>query len=247
MRRGPSVALAVAVASLVASLAFAALRLGGFTPFVITGRSMEPALPVGALTIVQPVDPATLRPGDVITYVIAGRARTHRVVAANADGSFTTKGDANEAADPEPLFFHGRAGIVRAHVPGLGYAVGSWRDYASAGALVTGAICLLLVLVSSRRRPAVALALARTRKGDRAGAIALLRRAVVASPLDRVAHRRLAALLAGAGDPSGAAAEYARFIRVARRQGAHALANEELAYGNAMLGRPRALTLRRVA
>jgi len=41
---------------------------------------------------------------------------------------FSTKGDANQIPDPEPLTFPGRVGVVKVAVPGLGYAV-AWMQY----------------------------------------------------------------------------------------------------------------------
>jgi len=66
---------------------------------------MSPGLPVGAIAFVRPVDPATVEPGDVITFQRAPDAPelvTHRVLAVDASSGvpvFTTKGDANEDAD----------------------------------------------------------------------------------------------------------------------------------------------------
>lgn len=150
--RTPSVALVVATLALAASVAFAVMRFGGFSTFIITGRSMEPAIPVGSVTIVQSVSLATVQVGDIVTFSHAGRVVTHRLVAMELDGTFRTKGDANEVADPEQLTFMGRAGVVRAHIPLVGYALAGWRQYAQAGALVTTSLCLVLVLFSMRRR-----------------------------------------------------------------------------------------------
>lgn len=233
--RRPSAALVVATLALVASVAFAALRFGGFATFIITGRSMEPAVPVGSLIVVQPVDPSTLREGDVVTQVIARQARTHRILVDHGNGMYTTKGDANPVADPERVAFVGRAGLVRATIPLLGYAVGSWRQHAQLAGMLTGLACLVVVLYSLRRRRPLDQALRRSRAGDHAGAIALLRSAVARDPLDRVAHRRLAGALAASGDTAGAAAEYARFIKAARSGSSSDLARAERAYADAIL------------
>lgn len=157
--RTPSVALVVATLALAASVAFAVMRFGGFTTFIITGGSMAPAIPTGSVTIVQSVPPSEVRVGDVVTYSQAGRVVTHRVVEMSSDGSFRTKGDANAVADPERLSFGSRAGVVRANVPLLGYALVGWRQYAQVAALGTMALCLLLALLSLRRsRPVGAFA-----------------------------------------------------------------------------------------
>lgn len=249
MRGGtPSLALVVATLALAASVAFAAMRFGGFTTFIITGGSMAPAIPTGSVSIVQSVPPSEVRVGDVVTYSQAGRVVTHRVVAMLADATFRTKGDANAVADPGRLSFGPRAGVVRAHVPLVGYALAGWRQYAQVAALGTMALCLALALLSLRRRSRLEGARAYSRRGDHARAITLLRAAVARDPLDRVAHRHLAAAFVNAGDPQAAADEYARFVRaVHARKRDHALVSAELAYANAILGRPRGPAMRRVA
>ena len=244
--RTPSVAFVVATLALAASVAFAVMRFGGFSTFIITGRSMEPAIPVGSVTIVQSVAPGAVQVGDVVTFSHGGRVVTHRLVAMESDGTFRTKGDANEVADPEQLTFMGRAGVVRAHIPLVGFALAGWRQYAQAGALVTTTLCLTLALLLMRRRP-LDRALACSRRGDHAGAIAILRSAVARHPLDRVAHRRLAAALTNTGDDAAATDEYARYLRAVRARSENELASEELAYAYATLARPDGLALRSAA
>ena len=81
---------------------------GGSALTVLSG-SMSPGLPVGAIAFVRPVDPAAVVPGDVITFQRAPDAPelvTHRVLAVDDSSGapvFTTKGDANEDADIDPV------------------------------------------------------------------------------------------------------------------------------------------------
>jgi len=81
---------------------------GGSALTVLSG-SMSPGLPVGAIAFVRPVDPAAVEPGDVITFQRAPDATelvTHRVLAVDDSSGapvFTTKGDANEDADIDPV------------------------------------------------------------------------------------------------------------------------------------------------
>lgn len=71
---------------------------------VLTG-SMTPAIPVGSVVVVRPVDPRTLQPGDIATYQVEEGEETfitHRVLKVHNEGeglSFTFKGDANRGAD----------------------------------------------------------------------------------------------------------------------------------------------------
>ena len=75
-----------------------------------------------------------------------------------------------------------------------------------------------------------------TQAGNRVAALALMWSAVAIDPLDLGAHRRLAAMLANAGDIEGAANEYARYIDFLLPVGELPRATMELAYGATMLG-----------
>src|SRR5687767_9549390 len=94
-----SLLLAVIVGALVV-LTVVPRAVGGAALTVLTG-SMTPEIAVGSVVVVRPVDPGTLRVGDVVTYQkTAGQAAyvTHRVTAINSDTdpvTLTTKGDAN--------------------------------------------------------------------------------------------------------------------------------------------------------
>jgi tetratricopeptide (TPR) repeat protein len=74
------------------------------------------------------------------------------------------------------------------------------------------------------------------RKGDRAGAIALLTEAVGIAPGDLAAHRRLAAAHANAGDSPSACAEYERYVDYALAEGDNRRAWLELTYARETLG-----------
>src|SRR5437879_10617046 len=75
-----------------------------------------------------------------------------------------------------------------------------------------------------------------TQAGNRVAALALMWSAVAIDPLDLGAHRRLAAMLANAGDLDGAANEYARYIEFMIPIGDIGRATMELAYGAKVLG-----------
>ncbi len=74
------------------------------------------------------------------------------------------------------------------------------------------------------------------RGGNRIAALALLWAAVAVDPTGVRPHRRLAAMLANAGDVDAAADEYGRFIEFVLKQGQVGRAAAELAYGIAALG-----------
>jgi signal peptidase len=96
--------------------------------YVVTSGSMEPAIDVGAVILVERVDTATLGTGDVITFRRDRTARpvTHRVISVQDQGndrSFLTKGDANEEPDREPIPASAVVGKVALVVPLIGYVV----------------------------------------------------------------------------------------------------------------------------
>ena len=91
--------------------------------------SMEPALPVGALAVTQQVDPNedTIANGDILVYrspMNESKLVSHRVVEIEYVGlqpNFRTKGDANEDPDPYLVYPSYVEGVMKFHVPYLGY------------------------------------------------------------------------------------------------------------------------------
>ncbi len=113
-------------------VAFVYLRLTGLSPFVVTGASMEPAIHKGSLVFVEPVMPSQVRLGDVITFVHYDQVTTHRVTEITpspAGLTFRTKGDANVAADPDPMVFPAQVGVVRGSVPAVGFVLAYAQYY----------------------------------------------------------------------------------------------------------------------
>lgn len=80
-----------------------------------------------------------------------------------------------------------------------------------------------------------------TQAGNRVAALAVMWSAVAIAPTDLGAHRRLAAMLANAGDLDGAANEYARYVEFMLPIGDVGRAAMELAYGAKVLGAHPAL------
>ena len=82
----------------------------GFSMLRVETGSMEPELKVGSIIMVKKVDPATLKKGDVITYIgqetpVQGHLVTHQICEEPRveDGKyyFITKGLTNTLPDPE--------------------------------------------------------------------------------------------------------------------------------------------------
>ena len=126
LARAVMLTLGAAVFAVVAAVT--APGLVGMHTIVVTGGSMGSALPLGSVAVTRTIDMHDVRAGDVIAFRQPGAGATviHRVVdIQNADEGLvaTTKGDANAAADPEPLLMTSRGDRVVYHVPYVGYAV----------------------------------------------------------------------------------------------------------------------------
>ncbi len=85
--------------------------IGGYSFLRTLTGSMEPAIPVHSLVVVQETPAEELQVGDIITYVstsssLEGSLNTHRITQVNNnDGkiTFRTKGDANAVEDNETI------------------------------------------------------------------------------------------------------------------------------------------------
>lgn len=96
-------------------------------PFVVLSGSMEPSIKTGSVVFIQ-AKPFGYLVGDTITYSRGGSKdfTTHRVASLidqNGTIAYTTKGDANNAADPTPVTKSEIKGAVFLTLPYLGYAV----------------------------------------------------------------------------------------------------------------------------
>lgn len=99
-------------------------RIIGYQCYTVLSPSMEPEYSVGDLIYVKEVDPATIKEGDVITFLVNEDLviGTHRVVRVDAENQrFYTKGDANETEDGSPVHFNNVIGVPQFAIPKLGY------------------------------------------------------------------------------------------------------------------------------
>ena len=97
--------------------------LGYHTYHVLSG-SMEPKMPVGSLIYVQESAPEDVEKEDIIAFYSSledSGIITHRVVENNiVSGTFETKGDANEKADPMSVSYDNYIGKVVFTIPWMG-------------------------------------------------------------------------------------------------------------------------------
>lgn len=137
----------VAIVVIVAIM-LVALRVTGSYAYNVESASMTPELPVNSLVIVVPCESSEIEVGDIITYVFneSGLMVTHRVVSVDKeDKTFTTKGDANDTADPSPVMWGNVVGKVVFDVPLLGkpLSVITDEDNRTAVIVVIGVLILL--------------------------------------------------------------------------------------------------------
>jgi signal peptidase len=133
--------------------AVAPLAIGWQTTTVMTG-SMEPAIQTGDLVVSRPIDPAELRPGQVVLVHDPdrpGRLRLHRLYAVEGT-DLTTKGDANPEADSSPVLRSDVLGIGVLRVPWIGIPIQQARD-GDAVALASTVLGLLAVIALALARP----------------------------------------------------------------------------------------------
>lgn len=148
----------------------------GWVPLTVLTGSMSPHIKPGSQVMVERVDinqARHLRLGQIVTYMPNPddpMLVTHRVVAVNMNGeddpvkgassiTYTLKGDANSAADPQQVHPKQIRGIVRYHVPYAGYVANALSidqkravTVVCAGLLLAYAGYQVLRAVSGRKR-----------------------------------------------------------------------------------------------
>ncbi len=98
---------------------------GNFKVKVVKSGSMEPYIKTGGIVVIAPK--TSYEVGDVITFGKDTKTQiptTHRVVSIDGTGplrTFTTKGDANDAEDPQVTRLSDISGKVILTVPYLGF------------------------------------------------------------------------------------------------------------------------------
>ena len=96
--------------------------VAGWQTTVVMSGSMEPTLSPGDVTLVRPVDPADLQPGQIVLVDDPdrpGQLRVHRLVGIE-DGGLRLRGDANPREDSSLVAISAVHGTGAARLPGLG-------------------------------------------------------------------------------------------------------------------------------
>ena len=118
-------------------------------PLYVQSGSMSPTIPTGSLVFAVPVgDGDEIEVGDVIAYTINAKSEkvTHRVVEVDRENRrLVVKGDANDVKDPVPVIYENVVGVIRVHVPLVGYAFGYVQQ--TEGMIIMGTVIVALILL----------------------------------------------------------------------------------------------------
>ena len=146
--------IALSAVAVVLAVAILVPALLGFQRYVITSGSMTGTYDRGSVVFDRVVPTASLRAGDVITFRPPGHPAfvTHRIASVQTvrgQRVFTTKGDANRAADAWGPIALGDARQARVafHLPYLGYAIATLSER-KVRMIVIGVPALLIALAA---------------------------------------------------------------------------------------------------
>lgn len=135
------------------ALALVGVRLFGVRTYAVMSGSMEPTYPTGSLLYVKRVDPADLKVGDSITFMLdEDTVATHRIIEILPDEEekdvirFRTQGDANDTPDGTPVHCKNVIGKPVFAIPYLGYFAHMIQKPPGLY-LALGAAAILIVLV----------------------------------------------------------------------------------------------------
>jgi len=116
----------ILLAVLAVCLPLSVPKLLGYQVYDVVSGSMDPAIPVHSVVLVQPAAPEELQPGEIVAYRSGGSVVIHRLVENHiVEGELVTKGDANAEPDPLKVEYAGVLGTVTAHIPFIGIYAGA--------------------------------------------------------------------------------------------------------------------------
>ena len=126
------VAAAIVFFTVQSKMAGGTPKIAGYNLYTVLSGSMEPALHTGSIVLVKPVSADTLAVNDVVTFKGSDGSQlvTHRIVAVTPGEplAFTTRGDANDANDQQPLLASAVVGKVIKTIPYVGFAMNFIRS-----------------------------------------------------------------------------------------------------------------------
>lgn len=99
-------------------------RCFGFSPYYVLTDSMKPTFSRGSMVFARPIAFEDIKKGDVLVFENKTYRKNfvHRVVRISEEQQWIfTKGDANNVQDPLPTEYSSCKGIVRFHLPVVGF------------------------------------------------------------------------------------------------------------------------------
>lgn len=127
--------------------------LFGYSTAVVVSGSMEPALSVDDLIVNHAQD--AYEAGDIITFKSGSSLTTHRIAAVTPEG-YITRGDANNAADSDPVSQEAVIGRVIWKIPYVGSVLAFFKTPFGMTTLVfIGFLILELPFFFKKRREEV--------------------------------------------------------------------------------------------
>lgn len=123
-------------------------RAFGYDMFAVLSGSMEPCYHVGSVVYVDKMPAEDIKVGDPIAFYLDEKTiATHRVVEIDTDNKlFTTKGDANDVVDANPIRFEQLIGKGTVSLPYLGYVTVNIKSIK--GIVVACGIIVFLVIIN---------------------------------------------------------------------------------------------------
>ena len=118
----------------------------GYSSAVVISGSMSGSIEINDMIIIHEQDAYTT--GDIITFYSGNSLVTHRIISETEEG-FITKGDANNAADLQPVPITDVVGKVVVIVPKAGAAIQFLQT--PLGMTILLGIAVLLILMPGRR------------------------------------------------------------------------------------------------
>jgi signal peptidase len=113
-----AIVASVLALGIIAGVVMFSLDLLPYKGDAIQTGSMKPTIPPASLVI---VGPGHYGVGDVIAFHKQDFIVVHRLIAINSDGTYTTKGDANDTEDAIPISKSQIIGVAIAHYDKLGF------------------------------------------------------------------------------------------------------------------------------
>lgn len=121
----------------------------GWSSAVVISGSMEPAVRLDDMVVIHRQDDYKVR--DIITFRSGGALVTHRIEEVTPEG-FITRGDANNAADREPVPRENVVGRVVLVIPKVGAVIGMLRTPLGMTVLLFAGLAMIEVPVLLRER-----------------------------------------------------------------------------------------------